>query len=35
MENEIKTLIIKRLLENLSQLASSLQKNENKQNGVC
>ena len=33
-ENENKTLIIKNLLENLSQLASSLQKNQDKQNDI-
>ena len=34
MENENKTLIIKSLLENLSQLASSFQKNQEKQNDI-
>ena len=34
MENENKTLIIKKLLKNLSQLASSFQKNQNKQNDI-
>ena len=34
MEHENKTLIIKSLLENLSQVASSLQKNHKKQNDI-
>ena len=34
MENENKTLIIKSLLENLCPLASSLEKSQDKQNGV-
>ena len=34
MKNENKTLIIKSLLENLSQLASSFQKNHDKQNDI-